>query len=151
MNFKHCANSRARTRPQAACLWILCTSTLLCLVFISSPHCLGAFWSTLLHYSLGFLCCVNRISKVQRKAVSAIHSLLSSHDLDPRCVKPEVKVKVAALYLPLVGIILDALPQLYDFTGNDAFCFLLWIDGGSCQIHHCNEVSIAGSRANMLV
>ncbi|KAB1279725.1 Dedicator of cytokinesis protein 8 [Camelus dromedarius] len=58
------------------------------------------------------------ISKVQRKAVSAIHSLLSSHDLDPRCVKPEVKVRVAALYLPLVGIILDALPQLYDFTGR---------------------------------
>ncbi|XP_063106362.1 dedicator of cytokinesis protein 8 isoform X2 [Cavia porcellus] len=60
------------------------------------------------------------ISKVQRKAVSAIHSLLSSHDLDPRCVKPEVKVKIAALYLPLVGIILDALPQLYDFTAADA-------------------------------
>uniref|UniRef100_A0A452R7Q9 Dedicator of cytokinesis 8 n=1 Tax=Ursus americanus TaxID=9643 RepID=A0A452R7Q9_URSAM len=59
-------------------------------------------------------------AEVQRKAVSAIHSLLSSHDLDPRCVKPEVKVKIAALYLPLVGIILDALPQLYDFTGNDA-------------------------------
>ncbi|KAK2489971.1 hypothetical protein MC885_012071 [Smutsia gigantea] len=61
------------------------------------------------------------MSKVQRKAVSAIHSLLSCHDLDPRCVKPEVKVKIAALYLPLVGIILDALPQLYDFTdGNSA-------------------------------
>ncbi|KAI4573480.1 hypothetical protein MJT46_004720 [Ovis ammon polii x Ovis aries] len=60
------------------------------------------------------------ISKVQRKAVSAIHSLLSSHDLDPRCVKPEVKVKVAALYLPLVGVILDALPQLYDFTAAEA-------------------------------
>ncbi|KAM4798241.1 dedicator of cytokinesis protein 8-like [Urocitellus parryii] len=56
------------------------------------------------------------ISKVQRKAVSAIHSLLSSHDLYPRCVKPEMKVKIAALSLPLVGIILDALPQLYDFT-----------------------------------
>uniref|UniRef100_A0A8C6GW21 Dedicator of cytokinesis 8 n=1 Tax=Mus spicilegus TaxID=10103 RepID=A0A8C6GW21_MUSSI len=56
------------------------------------------------------------ISRVQRKAVSAIHSLLCSHDLDPRCLKPEVKVKIAALYLPLVGIILDALPQLYDFT-----------------------------------
>lgn len=56
------------------------------------------------------------ISRVQRKAVSAIHSLLCSHDLDPRCRKPEVKVKIAALYLPLVGIILDALPQLYDFT-----------------------------------
>uniref|UniRef100_A0A2I3SJT7 Dedicator of cytokinesis 8 n=1 Tax=Pan troglodytes TaxID=9598 RepID=A0A2I3SJT7_PANTR len=59
------------------------------------------------------------ISKVQRKAVSAVHSLLSSHDLDPRCVKPEVKVKIAALYLPLVGIILDALPQLCDFTVAD--------------------------------
>lgn len=58
---------------------------------------------------------------MQRKAVSAIHSLLSCHDLDPRCVKPEVKVKIAALYLPLVGIILDALPQLYDFTGNVPF------------------------------
>ncbi|XP_036917609.1 dedicator of cytokinesis protein 8 isoform X1 [Sturnira hondurensis] len=62
---------------------------------------------------------VEGISKVQRKAVSAIHSLLSSHDLDPRCVKSEVKVKIAALYLPLVGIILDALPQFYDFTAAD--------------------------------
>lgn len=59
-----------------------------------------------------------------------------------------MKVKVAALYLPLVGIILDALPQLYDFTGNDAFCFLLWIDGGSCQIYPLNKVSITGSSAD---
>uniref|UniRef100_A0A8C8SR86 Dedicator of cytokinesis 8 n=1 Tax=Pelusios castaneus TaxID=367368 RepID=A0A8C8SR86_9SAUR len=58
------------------------------------------------------------ISKVQRKAISAIHSLLSSHDLDQRCLKPEVKVRIAALYLPLVGIILDALPQMYDFTAR---------------------------------
>lgn len=62
--------------------------------------------------------CVNRISKVQRKAVSAILSLLSSHDLDPRCSKKEVKIKIAALYLPLVGIILDSLPQLHDFTSK---------------------------------
>ncbi|XP_065513982.1 dedicator of cytokinesis protein 8 [Caloenas nicobarica] len=60
------------------------------------------------------------ISKVQRKAVSAILSLLSSHDLDPRCSKKEVKIKIAALYLPLVGIILDSLPQLHDFTIADA-------------------------------
>lgn len=63
--------------------------------------------------------CVNRISKVQRKAVSAILSLLSSHDLDPRCSKKEVKIKIAALYLPLVGIILDSLPQLHDFTSKN--------------------------------
>lgn len=62
--------------------------------------------------------CVNRISKVQRKAVSAILSLLSSHDLDPRCSKKEMKIKIAALYLPLVGIILDSLPQLHDFTSK---------------------------------
>ncbi|OXB54791.1 hypothetical protein ASZ78_008191 [Callipepla squamata] len=60
------------------------------------------------------------ISKVQRKAVSAILSLLSSHDLDPRCSKKEMKIKIAALYLPLVGIILDSLPQLHDFTISDA-------------------------------
>uniref|UniRef100_A0A8C3UW20 Dedicator of cytokinesis 8 n=1 Tax=Catharus ustulatus TaxID=91951 RepID=A0A8C3UW20_CATUS len=59
------------------------------------------------------------ISKVQRKAVNAILSLLSSHDLDPRCSKKEVKIKIAALYLPLVGIILDSLPQLHDFTISD--------------------------------
>ncbi|RMC16389.1 hypothetical protein DUI87_06716 [Hirundo rustica rustica] len=59
------------------------------------------------------------ISKVQKKAVSAILSLLSSHDLDPRCSKKEVKIKIAALYLPLVGIILDSLPQLHDFTISD--------------------------------
>uniref|UniRef100_A0A803VMK0 Dedicator of cytokinesis 8 n=1 Tax=Ficedula albicollis TaxID=59894 RepID=A0A803VMK0_FICAL len=58
---------------------------------------------------------------VQRKAVSAILSLLSSHDLDPRCSKKEVKIKIAALYLPLVGIILDSLPQLHDFTGKTFF------------------------------
>ncbi|NXF38007.1 DOCK8 protein, partial [Nyctibius bracteatus] len=59
------------------------------------------------------------ISKVQRKAVNAILSLLSSHDLDPRCSRKEVKIKIAALYLPLAGIILDSLPQLHDFTISD--------------------------------
>ncbi|NXO05322.1 DOCK8 protein, partial [Rhinopomastus cyanomelas] len=63
---------------------------------------------------------IEGISKVQRKAVNAILSLLSSHDLDPRCSKKEVKIKIAALYLPLVGIILDSLPQLHDFTVSDA-------------------------------
>lgn len=70
-------------------------------------------WMELMHCF-----CVNRISKVQRKAISAILSLLSSHDLDPRCSKKEVKIKIAALYLPLVGIILDSLPQLHDFTSK---------------------------------
>uniref|UniRef100_A0A3B4YNS5 Dedicator of cytokinesis 8 n=1 Tax=Seriola lalandi dorsalis TaxID=1841481 RepID=A0A3B4YNS5_SERLL len=56
--------------------------------------------------------------KVQRKAINAIYSLLCSHDLDHRCIKPEVRAKVAALYLPLVGIIIDSTNYL-DFTVSD--------------------------------
>uniref|UniRef100_A0A672HIZ2 Dedicator of cytokinesis 8 n=1 Tax=Salarias fasciatus TaxID=181472 RepID=A0A672HIZ2_SALFA len=52
------------------------------------------------------------------KAINAIFSLLCSHDLDHRCIKTDVRAKVAALYLPLVGIIIDSTNYL-DFTGND--------------------------------
>uniref|UniRef100_A0A7N8XLU8 Dedicator of cytokinesis 8 n=1 Tax=Mastacembelus armatus TaxID=205130 RepID=A0A7N8XLU8_9TELE len=51
------------------------------------------------------------------KAINAIYSLLCAHDLDHRCAKPEVRAKVAALYLPLVGIIIDSTNYL-DFTGK---------------------------------
>ncbi|XP_041642776.1 dedicator of cytokinesis protein 8 isoform X2 [Cheilinus undulatus] len=57
--------------------------------------------------------------KVQKKAINAIYSLLCSHDLDHRCIKPEVRAKVAALYLSLVGIIIDSTNYL-DFTVSDA-------------------------------
>ncbi|KAG8455210.1 hypothetical protein GDO86_001415 [Hymenochirus boettgeri] len=56
------------------------------------------------------------INKVQRKAIGAIYNLLSSHDLDPRYQRTEIKSRISALYLPLVGTILDALPQLHDFS-----------------------------------
>ncbi|XP_028314469.1 dedicator of cytokinesis protein 8 isoform X2 [Gouania willdenowi] len=56
--------------------------------------------------------------KVQRKAINAIYSLLCSHDLDHRCIKTEVREKMAALYLPLVGIIIDSTNYL-DFTVSD--------------------------------
>lgn len=55
--------------------------------------------------------------KVQRKAINAIYSLLCAHDLDSRCSRPEVRSRIAALYLPLVGIIIDSLSHL-DFTGQ---------------------------------
>lgn len=60
--------------------------------------------------------CLDR-GKVQRKAINAIYSLLCSHDLDHRCTKLEVRAKVAALYLPLVGVIIDSTNYL-DFTGK---------------------------------
>uniref|UniRef100_A0A6Q2Z2E9 Dedicator of cytokinesis 8 n=1 Tax=Esox lucius TaxID=8010 RepID=A0A6Q2Z2E9_ESOLU len=55
--------------------------------------------------------------KVQRKAINATYSLLCAHDLDHRCARPEVRAKVATLYLPLVGIIIDSINYL-DFTGT---------------------------------
>uniref|UniRef100_A0A671XQ55 Dedicator of cytokinesis 7 n=1 Tax=Sparus aurata TaxID=8175 RepID=A0A671XQ55_SPAAU len=48
-----------------------------------------------------------------------VHNLLSSHDSDPRYADPEVKARVAMLYLPLIGIVMETLPQLHDFTGKD--------------------------------
>ncbi|CAI5786814.1 of cytokinesis 8 isoform X1 [Podarcis lilfordi] len=96
------------------------------------------------------------ISKVQRKAVSAIHSLLSAHDLDKSCLKPEVKVKVAALYLPLVGIILDALPQLHDFTVSDGRNGKGRIGSpdeeqeAASQINQNIALAIAGNQFNLL-
>uniref|UniRef100_A0A8C1C2J8 Dedicator of cytokinesis 8 n=2 Tax=Cyprinus carpio TaxID=7962 RepID=A0A8C1C2J8_CYPCA len=57
--------------------------------------------------------------RVQQKAISATYSLLCAHDLDQRCSRPEVKAKIAALYLPLVGIIIDSINYL-DFTVSDS-------------------------------
>ena len=61
--------------------------------------------------------------KVQRKAINATYSLLCAHDLDQRCVRPEVRAKIAALYLPLVTIIIDSINSL-DFTGLPYICIL---------------------------
>uniref|UniRef100_A0A3Q3AR26 Dedicator of cytokinesis 8 n=1 Tax=Kryptolebias marmoratus TaxID=37003 RepID=A0A3Q3AR26_KRYMA len=73
------------------------------------------------HYLAGLLltelsAALDMEGKVQRKAINAIYSLLCSHDLDQRCDKPEVRAKVAGLYLPLVGIIIESTNYL-DFTG----------------------------------
>ncbi|XP_078054580.1 dedicator of cytokinesis protein 8-like isoform X2 [Mustelus asterias] len=56
---------------------------------------------------------------IRREAVSLLHSLLASHDKDLRLWNPEVKEKVAALYLPLLGIALSALPQLQKLSDSD--------------------------------
>ncbi|XP_051950035.1 dedicator of cytokinesis protein 8 isoform X2 [Xyrauchen texanus] len=56
--------------------------------------------------------------RVQQKAINATYSLLCAHDLDQRCSRPEVKAKIAALYLPLVCIIIDSINFL-DFTVSD--------------------------------
>uniref|UniRef100_A0A674KH37 Dedicator of cytokinesis protein 7 n=1 Tax=Terrapene triunguis TaxID=2587831 RepID=A0A674KH37_9SAUR len=51
------------------------------------------------------------------EVINMVHNLLSSHDSDPRYSDPQVKARVAMLYLPLIGVIMETVPQLYDFTG----------------------------------
>lgn len=40
---------------------------------------------------------------------------MTCHDCDPRYAEPECRARVAALYLPLLGIIMDVLPQLHGY------------------------------------
>lgn len=66
-------------------------------------------------FSTLYSCC--RMFGLHKKVISVVHNLLSSHDSDPRYADPEVKARVALLYLPLIGIVMETLPQLHDFTG----------------------------------
>ncbi|CAB3365687.1 Hypothetical predicted protein [Cloeon dipterum] len=47
------------------------------------------------------------------KCVNMIRNLMTCHDCDPRYADPECKSRVAALYLPLLGIVMDCLGQLH--------------------------------------
>lgn len=48
------------------------------------------------------------------KVISMIRNLLTCHDSDPRLLRgPEFKMRVAALYIPLLSITMDVLPLLY--------------------------------------
>lgn len=46
---------------------------------------------------------------------------MTSHDLDPRFTEPDTRARVAALYIPLLGIIMDTIPQLHQYLpeGHD--------------------------------
>lgn len=43
---------------------------------------------------------------------------MTSHDSDVRYAEPECKARVAALYLPLLLIVMDMLPQLYSWNND---------------------------------
>ncbi|XP_060799164.1 dedicator of cytokinesis protein 7-like [Neoarius graeffei] len=53
---------------------------------------------------------------LHKKAISAVHSLLCSHDADLRYTDPLVRAHIAQLYLPLIPIVMETLAQLHDFT-----------------------------------
>nr|XP_026255378.1 dedicator of cytokinesis protein 6 isoform X1 [Urocitellus parryii] len=55
-------------------------------------------------------------SLLHKKAICAVHTLLCSHDTDPRYAEATVKARVAELYLPLLSLARDTLPRLHDFA-----------------------------------
>ncbi|XP_013919674.1 PREDICTED: dedicator of cytokinesis protein 7-like [Thamnophis sirtalis] len=88
---------------------------------------------------------------LHKKAICTLHNLLCSHDSDSRYRDPAVRAQVAQLYLPLIGIIMDALPQLYDFTENHlqrgrlASVMVEDGDGDGSTISQSVAMAIAGS------
>uniref|UniRef100_A0A8C1AF96 Dedicator of cytokinesis 7 n=1 Tax=Cyprinus carpio carpio TaxID=630221 RepID=A0A8C1AF96_CYPCA len=77
---------------------------------------------------------------LHKKVISVVHNLLSSHDSDPRYADFEVKARVALLYLPLIGIVMETLPQLHDFTG-----MLIDFSEGNSMISQTVAMAIAGT------
>uniref|UniRef100_A0A8C6W0W8 Dedicator of cytokinesis 7 n=1 Tax=Nothobranchius furzeri TaxID=105023 RepID=A0A8C6W0W8_NOTFU len=83
---------------------------------------------------------------LHKKVVSVVHNLLSSHDSDPRYADPEVKARVAMLYLPLIGIVMETLPQLHDFTGTSSNSGGEETEGeGNSMINQTVAMAIAGT------
>ncbi|XP_058798618.1 dedicator of cytokinesis protein 7 [Phymastichus coffea] len=77
---------------------------------------------------------------LQNKAIGTIRYLMSLHDADPRYADPTAKARVAALYLPLLNILMDALPQLYHWDSKDKSVYT--DETGS--ITHTVALAIAG-------
>lgn len=55
---------------------------------------------------------------LHNKAVNIVRNLMTSHDSDVRYAEPDSKARVAALYLPLLVIVMDMLPQLYSWSND---------------------------------
>ncbi|GAB6031639.1 hypothetical protein CHUAL_009399 [Chamberlinius hualienensis] len=87
-------------------------------------------------------------SGVHRKAVNTVRNLLCFHDSDPRYMDPASRARVAALYLPLIGIVMEALPQLFDWSsdpkGRPNYLGTSG-DSESHEISHTVAMAIAGA------
>lgn len=60
----------------------------------------------------------NRSPGLHARAANLVRNLLTSHDYDVRYADANCKARVATLYLPLIGVLLDALPHLYDWNAD---------------------------------
>ncbi|KAH8283104.1 hypothetical protein KR054_012188, partial [Drosophila jambulina] len=49
------------------------------------------------------------------KAIRCVRNLMTSHDLDTRYSDTEARARVASLYIPLLSIVMDSIPQLHQY------------------------------------
>ncbi|XP_071517868.1 dedicator of cytokinesis protein 7 isoform X2 [Panulirus ornatus] len=86
---------------------------------------------------------------IHGRAVNTVRNLLTSHDTDDRYTESEVKARVVALYLPLISIVIDTLPQLHTFTSSKYRYLISSLsddnEGGPTHIHQNVALAIAGS------
>ena len=57
-----------------------------------------------------------RNAKLREQAVEVVRDLISSHDSDCRYSNPEVRSRIASIYLPLLSIVMDNFQCLYKVT-----------------------------------
>ncbi|XP_055858913.1 dedicator of cytokinesis protein 7 isoform X2 [Episyrphus balteatus] len=73
------------------------------------------------HYLVGLvlseLATVLEVSNpaLHSKAIRCIRNLMTSHDLDSRYSDSDARARVASLYIPLLAIVMDTIPQLHQF------------------------------------
>uniref|UniRef100_A0A8C2DMC3 Dedicator of cytokinesis 6 n=1 Tax=Cyprinus carpio TaxID=7962 RepID=A0A8C2DMC3_CYPCA len=80
---------------------------------------------------------------LHKKAISALHSLLCSHDADPRYTDPQVRSHIAQLYLPLIPIVMETLDPVSRAPTIDINVFLVFVRQAGRQ---CSTLSAECSR-----
>lgn len=58
---------------------------------------------------------LNRNPSLHGKAIRCVRNLMTIHDSDSRYSDAEARCRVAVLYIPLMGIIMDTIPQLHSY------------------------------------
>ncbi|XP_062614003.1 dedicator of cytokinesis protein 7-like [Saccostrea cucullata] len=81
---------------------------------------------------------------IHQRAINVVRNLLYNHDLDLRYMDVEMKARLAALYMPIIGIVIEALPQLSD-PGLDLRRHTCPEEEEADKISHSVALEIAGA------
>lgn len=76
--------------------------------------------------------------------MDTVCSLLFWHDGDPRYSSHEARRRVAALYLPLLSVVMDVLPLLHHWSGDKGDRYANEEINTPTNINHNVALAIAG-------